>query len=102
MAGKVYVAEYADLKPIDSGRWLPVGHEPCLAEQVITTGATTTLGTQFNAKTKFVRVHAATIVSIAFGSSSVAATTSTKRMAAGATEYFAVEPGSYIAAIDNT
>lgn len=102
MAGKVYVAEYADLKPIDSGRWLPVGHEPCVAEQALVTGGTTAqLASPFNAKTKFIRVHAATIVSIAIGANPTA-TTSTKRMAAGATEYFSVEPGHTLAAIDNT
>lgn len=102
MAGKIYVAEYADLKPIDGGRWLPVGHEPSLAEQVIATTGASAASAAFNGSTKFIRVHAATIVSIKIGSGTPVADTNTKRMAAGATEYFAVEPGHKIAAIDNT
>lgn len=101
MAGKVYISEYADMKVINHGIPLPVGHEPCLADQTIVTSAASAASAAFNASTKFVRVHAATIVSIAFGAAPVA-TTNSKRMNAGESAYFAVEPGQKMAAIDNT
>lgn len=101
MAGKIYISEYADLPVISVGQVLPVGREPALAEQLVNTSATSAQSAAFNAKTKFVRVHAATIVSIKFGANPTAVV-GEKRMAAGATEFFGVNTGDKLAGIDNT
>jgi hypothetical protein len=57
----------------------------------------------FNAATTYVRIHTDAICSISFGTAPTA-TTSTMRMVAGQTEYFAVPVGRSfkVAAITNT
>jgi len=93
--GKVYVAEFAD-SDINSSK------EPPLAEQTISTsGSSTQCSNAFHARTRLVRVHTDTIVSIAFGANPTA-TVNTRRLAANQTEYFSVEGGFKIAAIENT
>jgi hypothetical protein len=61
----------------------------------------TVLSAAFNAATKIVRLHTDAICSVAFGAAPVAAATNA-RLAAGATEYFGVSPGSKVAVITNT
>jgi len=75
---------------------------PALAEQKITY-STTTQSAAFNAKTRMVRIHTDSICSIEFGTNPTA-TTSTGRMAAGATEYHGVPVGQnyMVAVITNT
>lgn len=103
MAGKVYISEYADLKIANVGMALPMGHEPALAQQQINTTGTSAVSSAFNAKTKFIRVHTDAIVSIKVGTGTPVAVVTAQRMAAGTTEYFAVDGSDYkIAAIDNT
>lgn len=99
MAGAVYVTEYAGMGTTGVGWAMP--QEPALAEQVVNTTASSAQSAAFNTNTRFVRVHAATIVSIKFGPNPTAVTTA-HRMAAGTTEYFAVKSGDKLAAIDNT
>lgn len=55
----------------------------------------------FAATTRFVRIHSDSVCSIKFGPNPTA-TTSSKRMAAGQTEYYYVKPGDKVAAILNT
>lgn len=55
----------------------------------------------FGAQTKFVRLHTDAICSIAFGKTPVA-TVGNRRMAAGQTEVWAVQPGTKVSAIANT
>lgn len=76
--------------------------EPSVANQAFTF-STTTQSNAFNARTRMVRVHTDTICSIEFGRNPTA-TTSTRRMAAGATEYFSVPAdGTFkVAAVTNT
>ncbi len=99
MAAKVYVSEFVSTKPVGVGTAML--QAPSVAEQQIVTSATSGASAAFNAKTKIVRVHTDGIVSVKFGSAPTALVTD-HRMAANTTEYFAVEPGHKIAAIDNT
>lgn len=55
----------------------------------------------FKDTTVVIRVHADAICSLAFGSAPTASTT-TMRMAANQTEYFAVRPGDKLSVISNT
>ncbi len=100
MAGKLYITEYENVLQINGVS--PIALEPALATQVVSY-STSTQSAAFNARTRFVRLHTDAICSIEFGTNPTA-TTSTRRMAAGQTEYFAVPPNaSYeVAAIDNT
>lgn len=99
--GSVYVTEYAELGIGKNGQVVQAGVEPALTTQKLTSSGTSLASSAFNAKTRFVRVHTDAIISILFGSSPTA-TTSTARMGAGQTEYFAVNPGDKIAVITNT
>jgi hypothetical protein len=91
--GKLYITEFRDYDA-QSAR------APAAAEQVVTY-TTTTQSAAFGADTRLVRIHTDSICSIAFGLNPTA-TTSTARLAAGQTEYFAVEPGMKVAAVSNT
>ena len=95
----LYIAEFAEPK-LRNGNAFPVADQPPLAEQKLTF-TTSTQSSAFNAKTQLIRVHAPSICSIKIGSNPTA-TTDTARMAAGSTEYFRVNPGDKLAAIDNT
>lgn len=79
---KLYITEYADLRYMS-------GLEPAIATQLVDFTAGVTASAEFNAETRFVRLHTDALASIVFGISPVA-TTSHPRMAAGQTEYFAV------------
>ena len=96
---KLYVSEYDRLGSVISGPAM-IAQEPSLVEQTVTF-TTTTQSSAFNAKTRYIRVHTDSICSISIGANPTA-TTSTKRMAADATEYFAVGGGQKIAAVTNT
>jgi hypothetical protein len=96
---KAYISEY-DVMPVLSGRSVPTGAEPAVAEQVVTF-TTTTQSAAFNARTAFIRVHVDAICSYEFGVNPTA-TTSTPRMAASSTEFFGVVPGQKVAFVTNT
>ena len=101
--GILYITEFAQLAPAGApGGWGQVPLQPALAEQKITY-STTTQSAAFNAKTRMVRIHTDSICSIEFGTNPTA-TTSTGRMAAGATEYHGVPVGQnyMVAVITNT
>lgn len=89
----LYITEYADVRD-------NAGYEPATANQKLSF-TTTTQSNAFNADTKIIRVHTPSICSIEVGVNPTA-TTSSKRMAAGQTEYFMVKPGHILAAVDNT
>lgn len=86
---KLYISEYADV-PQQIGGTIPMGIEPMIADQVVDYSGGATASNAFDARTKFVRIHTDAICSIRFTTAGSAATTSNKRMAAGATEYFGV------------
>jgi hypothetical protein len=99
---KLYVTEYAALGQGANGIPAQIAYEPPVASQVVTF-TTSTQSSAFNAATQFVRVHTDSICSITFGTNPTA-TTSNRRMAADATEYFAVPAGNAfkVAAVTNT
>ena len=97
---KLYVTEYSRLAYVEGSSVGQVGQDPALAEQAFTF-TTTTQSTAFNLGTQLIRVHTDAICSVAIGADPTA-TTSTRRMAAGQTEYFGVRPGHKIAAVTNT
>ena len=92
--GKLYVAEYAQ------SDW-STATEPPLAEQTVTFAASVQCSNAFHASTRLVRIHTDTICSIKF-SDDPTALTSHKRLAANQTEYFGVQGGYKVAAINNT
>lgn len=80
-----------------------VALEPPLAEQTVAIGAGSVQSNALNAGTTFVRVHTDAICSIAFGTNPTASAT-TRRLAAGSTEYFCVPKNQEfkVAVITNT
>jgi hypothetical protein len=102
---KAYVTEYVDVMQ-QQGGMVPIGVEPALATQVVDYTAAHAESTALNTRTRFVRVHVDSISSNKFSLAGTAATTSDKRMAAGATEYFGVgdnhAAGLIISFITNT
>lgn len=95
----LYITEYQ--KYSGSGTNFQAALEPEQANQrVVNTGATTQ-STAFGKNTYLIRVHADSICSIEVGANPTA-TTSSKRLAANQTEYFAVLPGQVLAVILNT
>lgn len=98
----VYISEYPSLAAEGSfGHGLSMGNEPSTAEQTVVIGGASAQSSAFNTTTHFVRIHTDSICSVSFGSNPTA-TTTTKRLAANQTEYFAVRPGHKIAVITNT
>jgi hypothetical protein len=100
---KLYISEYpsaigyASTKP-------QILQEPSLVEQTpVVIGAGSLQSAAFGNLTRVVRIHcdATTPCSIAFGANPTA-TANSKRLAANATEYFAVRPGDMVAVIQNT
>lgn len=103
----LYITEYAKQ---GGGHPLavPVGEEPELANQTVSISGSSTQSSAFNNNTSLLRIHTDAICSIEFGTNPTA-TTSTKRLAANQTEYFAVVPPGAsgatalkVAAITNT
>lgn len=80
---------------------LPVAIMPPVAEQTVAIGGSSTASAAFNANTGLVRLHTDSTCSVEFGGTPTA-TTSTARLAANQTEYFAVHPGTKVAVIANT
>lgn len=99
----LFITEYARQGRDAAGYGLVVAEEPPVANQTVAIGGTSAQSSAFNASTYFVRIHTDAICSIEFGTDPTASTT-TRRMAAGATEMFAVPAGkSYkVAVITNT
>jgi hypothetical protein len=98
----LYIEEFDQLM-VASHDALAVGRQPSLARQQIAIAVGSTQSAKFQAKTRFVRLHADAICSYKFGDNPTAAATDS-RLAAGATEYFGVEPGGnmIVANIQNT
>jgi hypothetical protein len=98
----LYISEH-EVMGAQHGGLVQAVRQPPLAEQTVAVGGASVQSSAFNARTQVVRVHTNVVCSIKFGTDPTA-TTSTARMAAGQTEYFAVPQGaSYkVAAISNT
>ena len=101
----LYITEYATPRNV-RGSSLGLMEDQPIAEQTVAIGGASAQSANLNAKTRFVRLHADAICSVAVGANPTA-TATTRRMAAGQTERFAVRPeavaaGLKIAAITNT
>ena len=95
----VYIAEFENMGSSQSGS-PQIAAMPPLVEQTVAI-TTETDSSAFNAKTRFIRVHADAVCSIAVGAAPTASTT-TMRLASGQTEYFGVQPGHKLSVITNT
>lgn len=98
----LYITEYAYMGQVpNSAAQIP--QEPPIAEQTVAIGVSSAASSNFNSKTRFIRVHTDAIcsVSVAIGPTATAAK---GRMAANQTEYRGVpEGGQYaIAVITNS
>lgn len=90
---KLYVTEYARVKLVSGpgGAVAQCPEEPPLAEQVVDYSGGAAQSSAFNAKTRFIRVHADSICSRLIGSNPTA-TTAKARMSADQTEYIGLPP----------
>lgn len=98
----LYITEFRDIGGIANFN-VPIAAQPQLVNQTVAIGGASTASSTFGANTSMVRLHTDAICSIQFGTSPTA-TSSTARMAANQTEYFAVPIGaSYkVAVISNS
>lgn len=95
---KLYISEY----PRMGAYAAQAAHEPSLVEQTpVVIGAGSLQSAAFGDDTFLVRIHTDSICSIAFGEDPIA-TTNSKRMVNGQTEYFTVAPGHKVAVIAST
>jgi hypothetical protein len=96
----LYVTEFATIPNI-RGNVGQLAPRPALTTQTVAIGGTSTQSSAFGTTTRYIRVHTDAICSTAVGANPTA-TTSSERMAADQTEYWAVQPGDKIAVISNT
>lgn len=99
----LYVSEFSALYQSANGQGA-MAVQPSLRDQTIAIGSGSTTPTYpFLPATRFVRLHADAICSVAFGTSPTASATNA-RMAANQTEYFAVAANTNqtVAVITNT
>lgn len=102
----VYLSEYSNVGRDLKANITQSAAEPALAQQRVVIGAGSVQSANVNAKTRLLRVHADAICSIAVGTNPTASASS-RRLAAGQTEYVAVTPeqvnaGCVVAVITNT
>lgn len=101
---KLYITEYQDLPRDAKGIAVMCGNEidgGGIDQTPVDYTSGAAQSAAFAADTKFVRVHTDAICSIKFGANPTA-TTNSKRMAAGTTEFFGVRGGQKVSAISNT
>lgn len=89
----LYITEYAELDIGPAGRVGQMPKEPPLAEQVVAITAASVQSAAFNAKTRFVRIHADAAAEVLFGTNPTAVVNTAGRMGAGQTEYRSVIDG---------
>ena len=91
----LYITEFATQGRDSAGKLLENGtpQEPPLAEQVVAITAASVQSAVFNPKTTLIRVATDAVCSVAINANPVASATS-RRLAAGQTEQFAVAAGS--------
>ena len=101
--GNMYIAEF-DRMPEPGGTVAPMFNAPPVAEQKVTTSASSASSAAFNASTRFVRIKLSDAGHLKFGTGSGEAVTATTSSAihleAGAYECFAVDGGAKVAVID--
>jgi len=100
MANNLYISEFEQIIRTTVGNVVAAQCPPHAQQKVdFTAGATQSAA--FNVRTKFVRLHAEAICSVAFGSNPTA-TNAMLRLTAGQTEYFGVNAGDKLSVITNT
>jgi len=97
---KLYVTEFRNVGAATEMFLLPLA-PPVVDQTPVAIGVGSVQSAAFNAGTRFVRLHADAICSIAFGADPTA-TANNARLAANQTEYFAVSPDHKVAVITNT
>ncbi len=98
----LYISEYGKLTADVSGTRVQAVQEPAITDQVVDISAASLASQPFSSLTHIIRVHTDGACHIIIGTGTPTATTSRKRMAAGQTEYFGVQPGHRIAVIQGT
>jgi hypothetical protein len=88
----LYVTEYALAGSDQRGKATQIAHEPPVASQRVTFTGTAAASAAFAATTALVRIHTDADCHIAFGTDPTA-TTSSRKMVSGQTEYFSVPIG---------
>ena len=96
---KLYVTEFLDAPRI-LGQVIQCGAQPGVDQVPVVIGAGSLQSAAFAATTRFVRIHADSICSVAFGINPTA-TANSARMAANESDYFGVAPGQKVAVITN-
>lgn len=97
-----YIREYADIA-VTYGKYVQAGAEPGIADQTVTTSASSAQSSAFNANTNVIAIStpAAQAVACVFGSNPTALTSSL-RLPANSMLFFGVKPGHKVALIDVT
>lgn len=97
----IYITEFTDEGVDSKGRIMPCARQPHVAVQRVNTSASSAQSAVLNGSTTLVRINTDSDCCILFGANPTA-TTSSPRMTANQTEYFAVpaNSGLRIAAIE--
>ncbi len=101
----LYITEFSGLGQFNSQIFQNAPACPPLADQKLTITTTSTASTTFSANTHLIQVETDAICSLAFSTttdSTVSATTSAMRLAAGETRLYGVNPGFSVAVVTNT
>lgn len=96
----VTIREYADIVATYGGKVVQAGAEPAIADQAVTTSATSAQSNAFNANTRLIAVSTVTPVAILFGASPTALITTSQRIPANTIIFYGVVPGQKCALID--
>ena len=84
------ITEYEDLAVDAQGKIIPIGREPATANNPVAIGGASVQSAVFNARTKFIRVHADAACRVEIGVNPTAVADVSKRIGANGTEYFGV------------
>lgn len=97
--GILSVTQLESIRKDDSGDVMQIAYMPAISSENITTSGTSAQSTVFADNCNYVRLDGDTTERILFGANPTALSTST-RLRADNTEYFAVKPGQKLAAIN--
>lgn len=95
----LFISEFDRLYTDGSGNHPPIAPLPPVAEQTRSISGTSAQSSAFGGRTRFVRLYTDTACFVKVGLNPTAITASSLPLAAGASEYFSVQPGDKIAAI---
>lgn len=100
----LYISEHSEMPLTDNSVGKSWAMAPSIVDQTVAIGASSTASNAFNVNTRFVRLDAGAICSVAFSAAGATptATASNARMAANTTEYFGVQGGGKVAVITNS